>query len=123
MEKEKTVWEIISDTLTENGIDVYPPSLHKGECKNPYVVLKQDGKTQINNYSSERVYYRFMCYVPQHKYTELDAFEKKVKDILNENLYPMIMPVGQTETDYFDDNYNAHLRTFLYRNNIRNKYL
>lgn len=123
MENEKTVWQIIFDVLKENGFDVYPPATHEGECKSPYIVLKQDGATQILNYSSETVYYRFLLYVPRNMYSYLSVFEKEVKDCINENLTPMIMPSGQTETDFYDDNLNAHLRVFLYRNNKRNKYL
>lgn len=120
---DKTIWQIISDTLNENGVDVFPPATKIGECKSPYVVLKQDGSTQIEKYSSEYVYYRFIVYVPRNKYSELSNFENKIKKILADNLFPMIMPVGQTESDYYDDNYNAHMRAFLYRNNVRNKHL
>ena len=30
---------------------------------------------------------------------------------------------GQTETDFYDDNINGHLRVFLYQSNERDKYL
>lgn len=120
---DKNVWQIIFETLSKNGIEVFPPATKIGECKKPYVVLKQDGASQIKSYSSEYVYYRFMLYVPRNKYSELSIFEKDIKKILDENLYPLIMPAGQTETDYYDDNYNAHMRAFLYRNNVRNKHL
>lgn len=122
-EETRSVWKIIFDTLTENGFNVYPPATHVGECKSPYIVLKQDGGVQINDYSSERVYYRFMLYVPREQYTFLDEYEKQVKKVLDEQLFPMLMPTGQKENDFYDDNYNAHLRAFLYRNNVRNKHL
>lgn len=122
-EENRSVWEIISDTLIENGFDVYPPATHVGECEKEYIVLKQDGSSQIAGYSSEVVYYRFMLYVPREKYSFLDEYTKSVKKVLDEQLYPMIMPTGQSEGDYYDDNYNAHLRAFLYRNNVRNKHL
>lgn len=121
--EEKTVWQTIFDVLKESGFDIYPPAGHEGECKNPYIVLKQDGASQIENFSSERVYYRFYLYVPKNKYSYLSVFEEKVKNCINEKLTPMIMPAGQTETDFYDDNLNAHLRVFLYRNNVRNKFL
>lgn len=123
IDDKKSIWQIIFDTLTSKGIDVFPPATKVGECKKPYVVLKQDGASKIKSYSSEYVYYRFMVYVPRNKYSELSKFENKIKGILDEELFPLIMPVGQTETDYYDDNYNAHMRAFLYRNNIRNKHL
>jgi hypothetical protein len=118
-----SVWEQIFDVLNNNGVEVYPPSIKSGECLNKYVVVKQDGSAQINNYSSQVVYYQFMLYVPKNQYNILSDFEEEVKKILNENLYPMIMPTEGNMTDYFDDEVKAHMRSFLYRNNVRNKYL
>lgn len=123
IDNKKTIWQNICDVLTSKGIDVFPPATKYGECKKPYVVLKQDGSSQIGDYSSERVYYRFILYVPKNKYSHLSVFEKEVKKIIDEELFPLIMPVGQNETDYYDDNFNAHMRSFLYSNNVRNKHL
>lgn len=118
----KTMWEIISDTLQNHKFDVYPPATAKGECKSPYIVLKQDGATKIPRLSSERVYYMIMLYVPKEQYNYLSVFEDKVRKAL-EDIAPMILPVGETNTDYYDDNYNAHMRYMLYRSNRRNKYV
>lgn len=123
IETEKTVWENIMDVLIANGIEAYPPATKKGECLRKYVVVKQDGSSQINGYSSRRVYYRFLLYVPRNEYSELSKFEKEVKTVLDEQLYPLIKPSGQTETDFYDDNINGHLRVFLYQNNERDRYL
>lgn len=120
---EKTVWENIMDVLKMNGFEVYPPATKKGECTKKYIVVKQDGASQINRYSSVRVYYRFLLYVPRNEYSELSKFEKEVKTVLDEQLYPLIKPSGQTETDFYDDNINGHLRVFLYQNNVRDKYV
>lgn len=121
--EEKTVWQLICDKLTEKKIDVFPPATHTGECKKPYVVLKEDGSAKIKDYSSRVIYYRFMLYVPRNKYSYLDEYEKLVREILDSELYPLIMSTGQSESDYYDDNYNAHMRAFLYRNNVRVKHL
>lgn len=120
---EKNVWQLISDALTEAGIDNYPPGIKKGTCKKEYVVFKQDGGSQINNISSEVVYYVFMLYVPQNKYSFLSDFEAMVKKVLDEKIYPTIIPTGSKQTDYFDDNLDAHMRSFTYRNSVRNRRL
>lgn len=125
----KSIFETICDTLNsdeklkEEKVITYPPATKKGECKEPYVVLKQDGGSKIGSFSSERVYYRFMIYVPRSMYSNLEYYESIVKNVIDTKLYPMLMPTGQKETDYYDDNLNAHLRTFLYSNNVRNKHL
>lgn len=123
IDENKTVWQNICDTLTKRGFDVFPPATHVAECKKPYIVVKQSGAAKKAGYSTETVYYRFLVYVPKNQYSRLDEIVRDVKNILDTELYPMLMPTGQTEVDYYDDNYNAHMRAFLYRNNVRNKHL
>lgn len=118
--EQKNVWELTSDALTEAGIDNYPPGIKKGTCKSKYVVFKQDGSSQIGSISSEVVYYVFMLYVPQNEYSSLSDFEEKVRKVLNEKMYPTLIPTGSKQTDYFDDNLDAHMRSFTYRNSVRN---
>ena len=47
----------------------------------------------------------------------------ELKKIIEKKLFPLLVPTGQKMTDYYDDNYKAHLRTILYRNSVRNKHL
>ena len=123
METTKNVWEIIADTLKEDGWDVYPPATKEGECKSKYIVLKQDGSSQVGSFSSQFDYYMFLLYVPRNEYSKLGTYEKQLKDLLAKKLFPLLVPTGQKMTDYYDDNYKAHLRTILYRNSVRNKHL
>lgn len=118
-----TVWEQVFKALEVAGIDVYPPATKKGECVTKYVVVKQDGSAQVGDYSSEFVYFQFMLYVPQNKYNELSSYEEEVKGVLDEKLYPLLMPTGSDMSDYYDDSVKAHMRSFLYRNSVRNKHL
>lgn len=118
-----SVWEMTAKALQKNGIDVFPPGTKIGECKKRYVVLKEDGSSQVGNFSSERQYYMFMLYVPQNEYSKLSKFEYDVKEVLANEMYPILMPTGQKMSDYYDDNYKAHMRSLLYRNNVRNKHL
>jgi len=122
MSEEKTPWQIIADALQAKGIDVFPPATHKRDCMKPYVMLKQDGIGQVLGYSSDRVYFRFQIYVPQDNYNLLDEMEKKVKDVLDNDLYPFILPSGSQEPDWFDDNINAHMRAFIYHITRRRKH-
>lgn len=123
MNDDKSVWELTSDALTKAGIENYPPGIKKGTCKKEYVVFKQDGGSQIGNISSEIVYYTFMLYVPQNKYSFLSNFESMVRKVLDEKMYPTIIPTGSKQPDYYDDNLDAHMRSFTYRNSVRNKRL
>ena len=121
---EKNVWQRIYTVLKENGIDVYPPATKDGLCTNPYVMFKKAGSMRLKNYSSRRDFYNFFLYVPRTQYSILSDYEAEVKAILGRPpLYPMIMPTGRTENDYYDDNFNAHLRILQYYNNVREEHL
>lgn len=120
IDSEKTLWEIISETFISNGIMCYPPASKNGECKENYIVLKQAGSVQVESYSSEWVYYMLMLHVPRNKYTELERFENEVNRIIRESLYPMIKPTGLKNNDFYDDNINAHVRSFTVRSTKRN---
>ena len=119
-----SVWSIIQEELEKNGIEAYPPGIKVGECKKEYVVVRQSGGNQIGQLSSEQIYYDFMLYVPKNKYHTLEDFENRVKEVLDkEPIYPMLMPTGSHDPDFYDDEVKAHMRSFLYRNTRRNKHL
>lgn len=124
MDEQQNMWQRIFDVLVENGIETYPPATYNGQCKRPYVMFKKAGSIRLKTYSSRRDYYNFFLYVPREQYDKLSDFEAEVKAVLDSPpLYPMIMPTGRTENDYYDDNYNAHLRILQYYNNVKEKHL
>lgn len=123
IDPEKTLWETIADALIRNGVMCYPPAGKSGECKENYVVLKQAGGVQVESYSSEWVYYMFILYTPKEKYSDFERFEKRVKEIIFDELYPMIKPTGLKNNDSYDNNINAHVRSFTVRATKRNRML
>lgn len=119
-----SVWQIVMDILNKYGdLPVYPPATHNGECTEPYIVVKRDGGARIPSYSSQYQYIRIMIYVPRNQYSKLDEYQKRVENLIQEKIFPLLLPTGQIESDYYDDNYNAHMRAMLYRNVRRNKLL
>lgn len=124
MSTDKTVWQIIYTALKENGIEVYAPAQKIGTCDRPYVMFKKSGSMQVRNYSTQRDFYDFYIYVPKEEYSILSEYEAEIKKILDSPpVYPMILPTGQTENDYYDDYYDAHLRIITYYNNVRVRHL
>lgn len=122
--EEKNVWQRIITTLKDNGIAAYPPATKVGQCKEPYVVVKFAGSMKAQTYSTQKDLYNFLIYVPKNKYSQLSDYETRIRSILDvPPLFPMIMPTGQAENDYFDDNMDAHLRIITYYNYKRNKHL
>lgn len=118
-----TQFQRIFNALKEEGIEVYPPATKKGECLNPYTVIKYDGSAPILDFSSEYQYYTFMFYVPKDRYTELEGYRDRVKAVIDKKLYPMLMPTASDTPDFYDDSIKGHMSSSIYRNNVRNKHL
>ena len=119
-----TVWDIVQKALIDAKIDTYAPGQKKGDCKAPYVVLKDDGAARVSGYSSEYHYYTTLCYVPKDDYFNLLPFVARVKAAMAEEpIFPMLMPTGTETPSFFDDTFNAHMISVQYRNNVRNTHL
>lgn len=121
--EEKTVWQRIMDALKAHRIEAYPPASKNGECIHEYVVVKEDGSSQYQSFSTEARYYTLLLYVPQHKYALLEKFKKEVKEIVATDLYPLLMPTGLETPSFYDDALKAHMVSVQYRNNARNTHL
>ena len=121
---EDNVWKITQKALIDAGIDTYPPAQKTGDCKDFYVVLKDDGASQIGSFSSERHFYTLLCYAPRKKYSQLLDFVERCKKVMAEApIYPMLMPTGTQTPSFFDDSFNAYMISVQYRNNVRNIHL
>lgn len=101
--------------LKKDGFDVYFPAQKAGECKAPYVVVKESGTTQYLDFSSAAVLYDLLCYVPKSKYSELQPFVTRVKESMK-GLWPMITPMNYEVPSFYDDTVDAHMISVQYRN-------
>lgn len=113
-------WQDIYKHLEKEGFKVYAPYMDIGECKDKYIVIKFYGSTKILGISSNQDLYQLLCYVPKNKYSILETFKQEVKKSM-EDLRPMILPYGQEEISYYDDNIKAHYVGLIYKNYKRNK--
>lgn len=112
----------ITVELLKDGIDVYPPASHKGECKSPYCVVKDEGAAKFRTFSTQQRMYSIYCHVPVEMYLELDDFAKKCKTAV-ERLAPMVMPTGLETPSFLDTVNNDYSKSVEYRCYARNKLL
>ncbi len=108
-------WQDIYTHLKNSGFNVYSPSTKVGECSEPYVVVKNDGSSRHESYSTDVDLYAVMCYVPKTRYSFLEVYVSQVKRAMRE-IEPMIRPTGQQTPSYYDDTYKAHMISIGYRN-------
>lgn len=101
--------------LQSKGFDVYMPEIKIGECKSPYVVVKNDGSSQHPVFSTDVDMYAIMVYVPKQAYSSLEPLVQSVKQAMKE-LEPMIKPYGSQTPSYYDDSYKAHTISIEYKN-------
>lgn len=69
--------------LQENGIEVYFIGQKVGECKKPYVVLKDDGVNSLEG-KLGKGYIDILFFVPQNQFTKCLSFKSNVKSLLKE---------------------------------------
>lgn len=115
-----TIWQLIFKRLKEDGIEVYPPATHKGECINSYCVIKENGSSKFQNFSSEVSYYSLSCYVPYNKYHELSQFCEHCNNSI-EKLFPTVKFTGEKTPDFYDDTVKGYMRSLQYSNYSHNR--
>ena len=109
-------WMTIYRQLKSDGIEVYSPGQHRGECLSPYTVVRDAGSNQLNGFSSIRTLYDILCYVPQDKFSMLEPYVERVKASMNK-LYPAIIPTHFETPSFLDDTVKGHMVSIQYRNN------
>lgn len=108
-------WQDIFKHLKSAGFDVYSPGVKIGECLSQYIVLKNNGSTRHESFSTDVDLYSVMCYVPRDKYSELEPMVQRVKEVMK-GLKPMILPQGSQTPSFYDDAYKAHMVSVEYKN-------
>lgn len=106
---------LIYTHLKTKGIDVYFPSQAIGDVVEPRVVVKADGTSKFNGFSTMLCIYDVMCYVPKDRYSTLEEFVSQVREFMKE-LEPRIMPTHFETSDFYDDSVKGHMVSIQYRN-------
>lgn len=112
------VYDLIFDKLTENGLKVFAPNTHEGECIEPYVVVKETDTTRYVNYTSSIALYDIMCY--SKNYTDCLKLKQKVKEIMRE-VSPSVKPTFNETAAFFDESVKGYMTSVEYRNYRKNE--
>ena len=73
--------------LESVGIKVHLPYTAKGTCKEPYVVVLDQGQMGIyNDYTGNKLI-EILIYAPKNKYALIDELKGQVKKALSEETY------------------------------------
>lgn len=99
------------DFLKSKRIDTFFIGQHQGECKNNYVVLKDNGVFGLNN-KAGKGYIDLLFFIPKNQFTKCESFKKQVKDLVKE--FGKFRYSGQETGIETDDNKKALTFSILY---------
>ncbi|MEG0579571.1 MAG: hypothetical protein RR490_06610 [Niameybacter sp.] len=109
-------WQDIYLHLKSKGVKVYSPAQHIGECKEPYVVLKDTGATKMIGYSSAINMFDVMCYVPQNKFSLIEIFTDRIKSYMKELESKIsIRPTFLETPSFYDEEIKGHMISIQYQ--------
>lgn len=104
--------------LKNAGYSVYYPGQKIGECLRPYLVVRDEGLSRLQQFSSNMRLYAILVYVPQTQFGSLEPLVTSVTDCMK-GLYPMIAPTNFQTPSFLDDTVKAHMISTQYRNVIK----
>lgn len=108
------ILEKIYDTISVDGTETYFPGQHKGDCTDPYVVVKSSGSMEEIDVSSERPIYDILLYVPKNQYSKIEGFRAETKQKLK-RLFPLISYTGSETESYYDESVKGHMISLQYQ--------
>lgn len=110
---EKTRYEDIMDFLLSQNYEVFAPGVHKGQIKNPYIVVKPSSTQKLMNYSSYIQYYDIMVY--GRTLTETVRIFEEVNEKMKQ-MRPMIICTFSSTPPFYDDDIKGYMISTQYRN-------
>lgn len=108
------IWEQIVQHLTDAEFEVYAIGQKQGECKKPYIVVKEDGAT-VTIVSSTVKTYTLLCYVPSNRYSELEPFVNEVKEVMKD-MFPLMRSNGSETPAFIESEIKAVMISIQYNN-------
>ena len=99
--------------LKNNGFDVYSIGQHKGICKGPYLVIKENGTSEIVGTSLNNDLVEIMIYYPIGTYSKLNEYKQSTLYAMK--LLKGIRRVIEAMPTVIDDDKKAYMTSFTYR--------
>ena len=99
--------------LKDNGFDVYSIGQHKGICTNPYIVIKENGESEIAGTSLTNDIVELLIYYPIGTYSKLNEYKQSTLHTMK--LLKGIRRVIDPMPTIIDDDKKAYMTSFTYR--------
>ena len=99
--------------LKNNGFDVYSIGQHKGICTEPYIVIKENGESEIAGTSLTNDIVELLIYYPVGAYSKLGEYKQSI--LYSMKLLKGVRRVIQSMPTIIDDDKQAYMTSFTYR--------
>ena len=99
--------------LKNNGFDVYSIGQHERICTNPYIVVKENGESEIVGTSLTNDIVELLIYYPVGTYSKLNEYKQSV--LYTMKLLKGIRRVIDPMPTIIDDDKKAYMTSFTYK--------
>ena len=99
--------------LKNNGFDVYSIGQHEGICTKPYIVVKENGESEIVGTSLTNDIVELLVYYPLGAYSKLNEYKQST--LYTMKLLKGIRRVVEPMPTIIDDDKKAYMTSFIYR--------
>ena len=99
--------------LKNNGFDVYSIGQHEGICTNPYIVVKENGESEVIGTSLINDTVELLIHYPVGTYSKLNEYKQSV--LYTMKLLKGIRRVIDPMPTIIDDDKKAYMTSFTYK--------
>lgn len=99
--------------LKNNGFDVYSIGQHEGICTSPYLVIKENGESEVVGTSLVNDVVELLIYYPIGKYSELSSYKKRILDVMK--YQKGVRRIIEAMPTIIDDDKKAYMTSFTYK--------
>ena len=99
--------------LKNNGFDVYSIGQHDGICTSPYIVVKENGESEVVGTSLVNDVVELLIYYPIGKYSELSSYKKRILDVMKYK--KGVRRIIEAMPTIIDDDKKAYMTSFTYK--------
>ena len=99
--------------LKNNGFDVYSIGQHEGICLSPYIVVKENGESEVVGTSLVNDSIELLIYYPFGRYSEISEYKKRILNIMK--YQRGVRRVIEAMPTIIDDDKKAYMTSFTYK--------
>ncbi|WP_052045129.1 hypothetical protein [Caloranaerobacter azorensis] len=106
-------WQEIMLNLKNDGFEVYPPGIKRGNCESPYVVVKDDIQSPIAG--TNKIGYKIIdliIFYPLNRYSEIENYKRQIKSSMDKLKF--IRKTGNETPVIIDDDRKAYTTSIEY---------